>query len=425
MPTEVLRYLGLKKEGATYAEDLAGEPDVHIDIASCSLDSPNEPFITYEGGIGRMPTRSIPGAYIPAGGLEFAAQVSTMAYILDLLLGVSAIDTTNEGTPSTTNPFTASGTTHDIDLTGPILQGSFKLDDAEVTPTQEAHDDGWGTIVEDNSSGVGGWIDYASGKIHLTGLTDTEDYNYEYNDGYYVHTITPVKGNVMPSFNAYCGKDIFEHKFLGCVLNQLDIAVEQELVNLALDIQAAKDVKKTMTALTALRLSSTKHGERQRSWADCTLQIGDAGGSLSDLSAKVRALSLSIVNNATTEENVGLGSRFPYDGTAGLLDITGSATLQFENADLKEDFWGSATGPTDTPQDKALQFKIDGGGITEGNWGDVVIDLPFMQLNAVNIQPSGREKLMQEIAFKLLYDTDTDKIIEATIKNYNRLHNPA
>jgi hypothetical protein len=121
-----------------------------------------------------------------------------------------------------------------------------------------------------------------------------------------------------------------------------------------------------------------------------------------------------------------LGSRFPYNGTAGALDITGSLTLQFENTDYKEDFWGDADGAVDgDPQLKALEITVDAGGVAgDGGWGDTVITLGRVLLQSVNIQPSGREKLMQELSFQALYNCDTEEIITAVAKNFNRLHNP-
>jgi hypothetical protein len=372
-----------------------------------------------------MPTRVIPGLYAPSGGTEFAAGVSVLAYILDLVLGNSDIDVSNVAPVAAEDLSTGVGeTTKDVTLASkPVIQGSFELNGGP-SPVY-AIDNGWGKIIEQGGSGITGWINYATGQIHLQGLTASTTYKADYETGHYIHTITPVDGNAIPTFNAFLGKDIFEHKFLGCVLNSLEFSVEQELANLALDIMAQKDVKKTLTILEDLLLTSGCHGERQRSFADVTLRIGDYGGALSDISAKVRALALSINNNATTEENVGLGSRFPKDGTVGALDITGTATLQFESTEYKEDFWGNASGAVDgDPTLKQIEVTINAGGIVAGGWGDCVITLGRVLLQSVNIQPSGREKLMQEVAFQAQYDCDLEEIITAIIRNYNRLHNP-
>jgi len=337
-----LRYLGLALEN-TYGEDVS-DADLHIDITGASLDSPSEPFIQYEGGIGRMPANAIPGPYAPSGGAEFAASISSLAYLLHLALGVSAIDSTNVSSVSDEDHSTGVGET-ELDFTlasFPVIQGSFELNDGVAT--QYAHDDGWGKIVEDASSGISGWINYATGEVHLEGLTESTTYEADYDTGYYIHTITPALGNDIPSFNAFVGKDIFEHKFLGCIINSLDFSVEQELANMAIDVVSKIDQKETIKALEDLLLTSNCHGERQKSFADVQLKVGDFGGALSDISAKVRALAMTISNNGSTEDNIGLNSRFPQDGTVEGLVISGTMTLQFESTQYLEDFWGDAGG---------------------------------------------------------------------------------
>jgi len=425
MPEETLRYLGLAIESSSYGEDVA-DPDLHIDITGSSLDSPSEPFIAYEGGIGRMPANAIPGPYAPAGGTDFAASISSLAYLLHLALGVSEIDTTNVSTVSDEDHSTGVGETEkDFTLaSAPVIQGSFELNDGVTTVY--ATDDGWGKIVESGGSGISGWIDYSTGDVHLEGLTESTTYEVDYESGYYIHTITPVLGNNIPSFNAFVGKDIFEHKFLGCIINTLNISIEQELCDMAIDVLAQKDKKETITPIEDLLLTSNCHGERQRSFADCQLKVGDFGGSLSDISAKVRAFTAAINNNGSTEDNIGLNSRFPQDGTVEALTVTGTITLQFENTDYLEDFWGDAGGAVDgDPQLKALELTIDGGGVSGSGWGSGVISLGRVLLQSVGIQPSGKEKLMQELAYAAEYDCDSEEIIQAVIQNFNRLHNPA
>lgn len=497
MASMVLRYLGFKQE-SSYATD-PGDAEFHVDIASASLDSPEEPFIVFEGGIGRMPAQVIPGPYVPGGGVEFPVDLTSFAYIMNLLLGQNSTDGT-EIDEVTDEALAAANTTlaegpviHDhalhpilikddmavtvatstvandgvlvevgesgvsavitgqgIVITGyeagqtidyaygqvgdiaaeafgalatktlshhPVIMGSVIINSSE--PAQVAHDNGHGKIVEDDDSGLAGYINYATGVITLTAGYEaglTVDFSY----GSYVHTITPVDGNVLPTFTCYLGKDLFEHQIFGCVLNQLDLAVEQELAKLTLDIQGAKDKKETIVALADLKLTTGQNKERPKAFHDVSLKIGDSGAAVGDISAKVRKLQLTVNNNASTEENLGLNSRFPQDGTGGALDISGSITVQFDDLGYKEDFWGGASEPSsDLPQLKALELTIDGG-----DWGSAVISLPNVLLKAVNIQPSGRDKQMQEISFSALYDSITGEIISAEITNLNRWHDP-
>lgn len=412
MPNNVLRYFGMGKE-SSYG--VAGTPRFFFDIASASLDSPSEPFITYEGGIGRMPARIIPGPYVPAGGIEFALDITRIAYVLNMLLGLNSTDAAgvsdvvDEALPA------ASGTLGNDPI---ILDHAAKpivvKDSLSVIVAQSDLTD-TGKLVEVGGSGRSGKVHANTGAYTLDGwvLGDTIDYSY----GYYVHTLTPVDGNTLPSFTGYLGKDIFEHQFLGSVINSLELSVEQELLTAALDIQGKIDKKAVLRAFADLGIDLC-YGERPKAFHDVMLKACDFGGVLADISASVRALSLSAVNNATTEENIGLNSRFPYAGTAGALDITGSMTLQFDDTSYKEDFWGHATEPGDyDPILKALEITVDAGA-----WGSLVLSLPRVLLQSVNIQPSGRERLMQEITFKALYDCAAGEIITAVVTNLNQKH---
>jgi len=415
MASTVLRYLGLGIEGA-YGTP-AAEADFHLDIASASLDSPSEPVITYEGGIGRMPARIVPGAYVPGGGAEFGVTMETFAYLLYLLFGVNATDD-NAVADVVDEAFATitAQTTKTVTLAHQkVVQGSVEVSAVGLV----AHDDEHGNIVSDNASTVVGRVDYGAGVLYLSGLTASTNYTVDYSWGWYAHTLTPSEGNELPSFTAFVGKDVMEHQFNGCVVNQLDLSVEQELLNAKLDIACQKDLKGTLLDLEDLKLDLSQYGERVKAFHDCQLKVADAGAVLGDISADVRSFKLSYNNNATTEDNMGLNSRYPQDGTGGPLEITGSMTIQLDDTSWKEDFWGGVTPDDDNPVLKQMELTIDAG-----NWGKAVIKLGTVFLQSVAIQPKGRDKMMQEISFKALYDVTTATIITAVVQNLNRWHDP-
>ena len=55
MSVPIKRYLGIGRE-TDYGDKVL--PVFHNDITSGGMDSPAEPFIHYEGGLGRYPRRS-------------------------------------------------------------------------------------------------------------------------------------------------------------------------------------------------------------------------------------------------------------------------------------------------------------------------------------------------------------------------------
>lgn len=409
MANQVLRYLGIGKE-AYYGVEAT--PVIFFDIASGSLDSPSEPFITYEGGIGRMPTRVIPGPYVPSGGAEVGADVTRLAYLFALLLGTNVDDDSAVSDVIGESLATASGTLANSPVVLDHANKPIEVYDSLAVLVAQSNSHDIGELDEVGGSGVTGKINAETGEYIIDGWALGMTINYSH--GLYKHTITPVEGNTMPSFSAFMGKDVFEHSFLGCVMNQIELSVEQELLMLSLDIQAKIDKKKALRAFKTLGIDLCG-GERPKAFHDVQLKAADFGSALSDISAKVRALSLTVTNNATTEENIGLNSRFPTNGTAGALDITGSMTLQFEDTSYKEDFWGHVTEPGNYDSKlKALQININAGA-----WGNAVINLPRVLLQSVGIQPGGRERLMQEIGFKALYDCSTGEIITVEVNNVN------
>lgn len=229
MPIE--RYLGVRKENV-YAEKRLAK--FHADITSGGLDSPTDPNIQYEGGLGRFPRRFVPGAYISAGAIDTAVDVSTFWYYLWLACGTK--DTTDTsgitsvadedigisdasgnlaGTlaqgpiafetlfieDSTTarvavdngggkmkaivditaeaHPTGVGETTLDYTLTNsPVIPGTFIVDDGVGTV---AHDDGAGNIVEDAASGITGTIDYSDGRVQMAGLVASTAYTNDYS----------------------------------------------------------------------------------------------------------------------------------------------------------------------------------------------------------------------------------------------------
>lgn len=80
----ILRYLGLGEE-AEFGTAVGA--DFHVDIASASLDAPNETQIIYTGGLGRSAYMHRPGFYAPTGNIVYAFDVRTIAFLLKWALG--------------------------------------------------------------------------------------------------------------------------------------------------------------------------------------------------------------------------------------------------------------------------------------------------------------------------------------------------
>ncbi|MCP4569886.1 MAG: hypothetical protein GY841_20085 [FCB group bacterium] len=62
----------------------------------------------------------------------------------------------------------------------PVTRSTFEIYTTSTSDDLVAHDDGEGEIVEDNASGIEGYIDYLAGGIDLTGLTASTSYYVKY-----------------------------------------------------------------------------------------------------------------------------------------------------------------------------------------------------------------------------------------------------
>jgi hypothetical protein len=466
------------------------------------MDSPAEPFINYEGGIGRAPTRFVPGVYISAGAPEMAVGVSTLWYWLMLALGSLTTDTDIAASSVTDVDDEALGSTDadgDISETianTPVNPGQFVLDNntpvpvaadngfgkiypltladdeggaqfltgaAETTlsgtlakkpiapltffleddnPTVVAEDNGHGKIITSagGSTEIGtidyqtgeftlsglqvatqytcdyyereaatkiGTIDYLTGDVRIVGLSDTsEAHTCDYSYGLYEHIITPdLEEDEMLSFTAEAGKDKYEHQFPGVALNGFTISVEKAIAMLLLDCLGGVDIKATIKDSDDLLVPR----EGAMAFHNIQFKYADYQGALVDISCDVDSLSMVVANNADAESGVGLNSRYPCKVYQNALDIDIELKLKYDDTSAKEDFWGGATGPTETPTEKACEITLDAGA-----WGNIVLNIPRMLITSVPHTPSGRSRLEQTVSIKVLYDELGEEMITAT-----------
>jgi len=399
---EIRRYVGVGKE-AVFGTPVAEQ--FHLDVTAISLDSPDDPNLNYEGGIGRMQSIVVPGPYIPAGGVECAGDLSTLYYLMWILLGnkVTTDNTSSTGTETLGNPDANGDLNASFAETGPVVPGSIIIE--QPSGTQVAHDDGFGRIVEDASSGVSGRVDYGAKTISMSGLTPVTAVITDYDYGTFEHIITPTDDVENLFATLRCGKDVFEHGFTSCGFNSLGLAVEREFLNVSLDVMAQKDFKDTLKTKAQLKFIP----ERPMAFHQVSFKWADYAATQNFINCQVKGLALDIANNSDYEGGLGIGSRFPCEGYQGNLEITGQLQLKFASTDVLEDFWGDSAGASDNPSvNKEATIVLD------SPYGDAELAMPKMNLTAVNLQPSGRDRLIQTVSFRALYDQISDSIITGT-----------
>ncbi len=189
--------------------------------------------------------------------------------------------------------------------------------------------------------------------------------------------------NLLPSFTARLGKDSFEHVFSGCMVNNFQMAVEGELAMGTVDILAAQDAIETIKTEDDLSLIP----EYPLAFHEITINKDAA-----DFSPKVKSMTFGISNNGSAEAGRSIGSRSPRRIVAGERVVTIQADLWFENTDELEDYRNS--------DESLCIINMDGG-----DFGEIAITLPRCIYTQVQLQPSGRDEMVQTITLQALVGT--------------------
>lgn len=228
-------------------------------------------------------------------------------------------------------------------------------------------------------------------------------------DGAANDEIWGAEGVLLPTFNARIGKDLFEHLFLGCAINSLQLQASDSFMELTLDIVAQKDKKATLQTISALDLGEIS-----------PLAFHEIHVSTGPSSCKVRNMTLNINNNIDADSGRGLGSRFPCLLRANQRETTLDMELYFDDTGELENFWGNAAGPTEasTPNEFSLEFEIKQAGATTGD-PLITIELPRCIHTSQSLEPSGRDRMEQSVTVTALQDSfvidEKDSEIKVTV----------
>ncbi|MDI6840435.1 MAG: phage tail tube protein [bacterium] len=209
-----------------------------------------------------------------------------------------------------------------------------------------------------------------------------------------LHEIYASDGTNLPSFTARLGKDVFEHVFVGCKINSLEIQVEDSFCQATADIVAVKDSKATLKEQHELILPE----DYPLAFHEVTAKLNNG-----DKSADIKGFTLTITNGFDASAGRSIGSRYPRKLLASNREVTLTANMFFEGTEELERYWGGETGPSDTGSTEySLEFNFDAG-----NGKGMVILMPRVIHTNVDLQPSGRDELVQVISAKAYMDSLT------------------
>lgn len=204
-----------------------------------------------------------------------------------------------------------------------------------------------------------------------------------------------AEGVILPSFNTRIGKDLFEHLFVGCNINTLNLSASDSFIEMDLGIVAQKDAKKNLQEISDLSLGDIS-----------PLAFHEISISAGPESHDVREMTLSIVNNIDSDSGRGIGSRFPYGMRCSGRDTTIDFVLYFDSTGELENFWGTSTGPSESsvPNEFSLEFELKPADAEPGDTL-ITIELPKCIYTDSTLEPSGRDRLEQSVSAVALLDT--------------------
>lgn len=231
-----------------------------------------------------------------------------------------------------------------------------------------------------------GWFwKWALGGYEVTGTEQEDEDGNTIITAPYTHIFTPQLGGLLPSFSAKIGKDIFEHIFVGNVVESISLEVDSEWALMTVSTLGARDKRSTLETdleytegmlFTAPMASLTKNGD--------------------DKSASVNSLSLSLETGADIESSQGFGSRFPTKAFRGTMIVEVELELGFDSIEELLAFWGESDGPSTT--------NIDEFGYTLSFGDNVDFIFPRLVYTSSGQPAEGREGLTQTLTARALYD---------------------
>ncbi|MFA5557937.1 MAG: phage tail tube protein [Methanofastidiosum sp.] len=208
--------------------------------------------------------------------------------------------------------------------------------------------------------------------------------NYKFTEetGTNTHEIWASEDTVLPSYTVRLGKDYFEHVFRGCVMNSLELVIEDNFIFATLDMVAAKDTKDDLKEIANLTLFN----EHNLSFVDASLTLGSV-----NYNCKIKGMTITISNEANAESGKGIGSRHPCRIPVGARNIDVKGNLWFENASEYAKFWGAVGGVSASGSSTEVMIVT----IDSGTDGSIELNLPKFMYTDLKTSPSGRAEIVQ------------------------------
>lgn len=243
--------------------------------------------------------------------------------------------------------------------------------------------------VELASKGLGPLFDSALGSSTVTLVSGTT-YQHNFTLGDSPKSLTVQKGIVE------AGGTVDAYTFLGCMINQLELAFpNQDIATANFSIDAGD-----LTTATAYAAPSYPSAPNLFHFANWTISSGTltaptttALASLTTTFANFRDGGVTLNNNLQTDRFNGGGAGRKAKPLVGLREITGQATVEYDSTTFRD------AVINDTPM--ALMFQFTAGALSTGV-ETIQVVLPEVKFDSELAKTNGTSLVNQSMAFQVL-----------------------
>lgn len=207
--------------------------------------------------------------------------------------------------------------------------------------------------------------------------------NYEYGDQ--KHYFWNTTGKFAPSYQVHVGKDFIEQVFVGSTISSLSFTCDKEYAEFTASMICKNDILNG-EAKSEATIQENALNEVAIPFTGVTIKVDGTDYTSSKI---LNSLNVSIENNASGEDGVGLGDNYTKQIVLGETN----STVSFENLFTDDTF--------------LTKFKSGGTHSVEIIFKDknnktVTFLFPAMFMNSTEQKPSGRDAIKQNVSFKAL-----------------------
>lgn len=332
------------------------------------LETPDEQYGTFEGAATRGPLYAAPEDYVSDGDTAVPVDIENVACLLYAALG--SIE---------------SGYVTEL------------IDWEEREDNNETIDEGEVMIgTDDNYYICTGHHNAHDDHRPVTG--DEWELYWEEYEPTYDHVFKPAES--LPSMRLAVGKDSFEHRFKGMVVDSLTLEYEDGFLVAGIDWIGAEDEKHELAEIETSDLPEDV----------VTSLMGTFHRDDEDFTGSVEEFELNLENNVEVEEHTPASQRFPVAAVPEELEITVELTVSFEDSEELEAYWGDEEGPNELVEETDFSIAFE-----DSNEDKLEIVLPRVICQDHSANVSGRDRIEQTMEYEALVDHELGYPLVATL----------